>query len=90
MVFDLLNEVLPKDSVLSKNFYQAKQLRKRFKFEYKSIDAHMNDCGLFWKKNEEKQDCPICEESRWKRKKYSSENIVLFSTQTNIAKVIYV
>ncbi|GJY59211.1 reverse transcriptase domain-containing protein [Tanacetum coccineum] len=54
---------------LPKSYYEAKKSMKKVRLGYESIDAYINDCCLFWgKDNKDDEICPICKASRWKNK----------------------
>jgi hypothetical protein len=55
--------------------------------EYKKIHACPNDCILYWKDNEEKDKCPKCMISRYKKKGDDEGSDV--STKGPPAKVLW-
>ena len=65
MLLELFKEALPTDNTLPRNFYEAKKLKRGLGFDYNVIHACKNDCILFWRENEQLNECPICHESRW-------------------------
>ncbi|RYE14354.1 MAG: hypothetical protein EOP45_19760, partial [Sphingobacteriaceae bacterium] len=64
----LLSEMLPEKNQLSSSLYEAKKTLAAIGLGYKKIHACPNDCILYRKEYENLQQCPVCEESRWKKK----------------------
>ncbi|KAL2922688.1 Cadherin EGF LAG seven-pass G-type receptor 1 [Bienertia sinuspersici] len=48
------------------SYYEAKKLIKDLGLDYLKIDAFENDCILYWKENENLNECPTCGLLRWK------------------------
>ena len=70
--FDQLLEYLkttyPEDNKVPSSHYECKKTFKKIGLGYESIHACINDCCLFWGENKDKENCPICDASRWKDK----------------------
>ncbi|XP_021838978.2 uncharacterized protein [Spinacia oleracea] len=62
----LFKKALPKDSTLPNSFKKIKTIIKKLELDYKKIDVCPNDCVLFWKDKIKLDNCPICDELRWK------------------------
>ncbi|XP_050909588.1 uncharacterized protein LOC127123413 [Lathyrus oleraceus] len=67
-LLELLKEMLPEENMLPNRAYEAKKILCPMGIEYKKIHACPNDCILYWKDNEEKEKCPKCMTSRYKKK----------------------
>ncbi|GJU43355.1 signal peptide peptidase-like protein 2 [Tanacetum coccineum] len=66
---EFLLKSFPTGAKLPKSYYEAKKSMKKVRLGYESIDACINDCCLFWgKDNKDEEICPICKASRWKNK----------------------
>ncbi|KAJ0095325.1 hypothetical protein Patl1_16716 [Pistacia atlantica] len=66
MLLTLLNEVLPKVSSLPKNTYGVKRILQDLGLGCEKIHACKYDYALFWKENKKLENCPVCDESRYK------------------------
>ena len=64
----LLSDMLPEKNQLSSSLYEAKKTLAAIGLGYKKIHACPNDSILYRKEYENHQQCPVCEESRWKKK----------------------
>jgi hypothetical protein len=64
MLLELLEDVLPEGSSLSKNFNAAKNMVKCLVLGYTNIHACDNDCILFWKDHKNDDVCPKFKTSR--------------------------
>lgn len=64
-LLELLKVTFPKENHVPPSHYEAKKKLRKIGLGYQCIHACINDCALFWDKNEDKQNCPICNESRW-------------------------
>ncbi|KAF5476994.1 hypothetical protein F2P56_003676 [Juglans regia] len=64
MVIKLLQAAFP-NALFPDSFNDARRLERGLGFSYKKIHACPNDCALFWKENEEFNECPKCNASRW-------------------------
>ena len=66
MLLDLLRKVIPTGEVIiPKTFYEVKKFVATLGLDYKKIDACPNDCILYYKGNENLEECPKCGVSRW-------------------------
>jgi len=52
---ELINELLPPDSKIPKDFYQSKKLMEGLGMPYQKIDVCYNNCMLYYKNNEKKK-----------------------------------
>ncbi|KAL6596879.1 hypothetical protein ACP70R_047013 [Stipagrostis hirtigluma subsp. patula] len=75
MLLKLLKEALPTGDSLPATYYKAKKTLRDLGLDYESIHACFNDCVLFWKELEDKDECPVCKESRWKERKGKTTRI---------------
>ncbi|KAG8378235.1 hypothetical protein BUALT_Bualt08G0116600 [Buddleja alternifolia] len=66
MLLEFLKEILLEGETLPSSLYGAKKILNEMGLGYKEIEACKNDCALFYKENDKKDNCPICDESRWK------------------------
>ena len=66
MMLELLTKVLPKDNLVPRLTYEAKKILHDLGMSHEHIDACKNDCALFWKENENLDECPVCEAPRYK------------------------
>jgi len=66
-LLELLKDMLPGENTLPNRTYDAKKILCPMGIEYKKIHACPNDCILYWKDNEEKEKCPKCMISRYKK-----------------------
>ncbi|XP_076897802.1 uncharacterized protein LOC143551209 [Bidens hawaiensis] len=64
-VLEFLKFAFPKENHVPASYYEAKKKLRKIGLGYQSIDACVNDCVLFWKDNESKENCPVCNASRW-------------------------
>ncbi|XP_052197326.1 uncharacterized protein LOC127804495 [Diospyros lotus] len=62
----LRDELLPDGSTLPNSYYEEKKIIQDLGLSYKKIDACVNNCMLYWKKDEKSNFCSICGASRWK------------------------
>ena len=65
MLLELLKEALPDANKLPKSFYEAKNIIRDLGLDYVRIHACKNDCVLFWKEHEHREECPECKEPRY-------------------------
>ncbi|KAF7152175.1 hypothetical protein RHSIM_Rhsim01G0051800 [Rhododendron simsii] len=54
------------DEAIPWNTYEAKKFLRDLGLGYVPIHACINDCALFWKENENLENCPKCNEPRYK------------------------
>ncbi|XP_028125055.1 uncharacterized protein LOC114321997 [Camellia sinensis] len=67
MLLGILKDLLPvSDQVIPWTLYEAKKFLRALGLGYVSIHACKYDCALFWKENANLENCPICQESRYK------------------------
>ncbi|XP_042950337.1 uncharacterized protein LOC122282453 [Carya illinoinensis] len=64
MVLKLLKSAFP-TALLPEDYNDARQLKRGLGFSYTKIHVCPNDCILFWKEYEDKDQCPKCKSSRW-------------------------
>ncbi|XP_076938147.1 uncharacterized protein LOC143606177 [Bidens hawaiensis] len=64
-LLEFLKFALPKENHIPASYYEAKKKLRKILLGYQSIDACVNDCVLFWKDNESKENCSVCNTSRW-------------------------
>jgi len=69
----LLKSILPENNELPKSTYEAKKILVTLGMSYEKIHACPNDCYLYRKEFADASNCPHCNESRWKKRKNSSE-----------------
>ncbi|XP_071714749.1 uncharacterized protein [Rutidosis leptorrhynchoides] len=70
----LLNSAFPHAKIPSSH-YESKKTMRKIGLGYESIHVCKNDCCLFWKENENKDRCPVCNESRWKDKNTNGRKV---------------
>ncbi|XP_026432747.1 uncharacterized protein LOC113330104 [Papaver somniferum] len=66
MILDLIKAALPEGETLPNTYYEAKKLLRNLGLGYTVIHACRYDCALFWKENENLENCPKCNEPRYK------------------------
>ncbi|XP_058207294.1 uncharacterized protein LOC131320577 [Rhododendron vialii] len=70
MIMKIIKEMLPVDreieSTIPWNIYDAKKFLRDLGLEYIPIHACKYDCALFWKENANLENCPTCNEPRYK------------------------
>ncbi|XP_040994342.1 uncharacterized protein LOC121240884 [Juglans microcarpa x Juglans regia] len=64
MVIELLQAAFP-DAQFPASYNEARHLQRGLGFSYTKIHVCPNDCALFWKDHADKDQCPICNASRW-------------------------
>ena len=64
----LLKKMLPEDSILSTNYYEAKKILSPMGMEYQKKYAFLNDCTSYKNEFAEIRKCPACGVSRYKVK----------------------
>ncbi|GJR57661.1 protein kinase, ATP binding site-containing protein [Tanacetum coccineum] len=75
-LFEMINEELFPGAKLPKSHYEAKKPIKKVGLGYESIDACINDCCLFWgKDNKDEEICPTCKVIRWKNKDTTGKKV---------------
>ena len=50
---------------MSEDFYRSKKLLEGLGMQYVKIDVCYNNCMLYWKDNEHKDKCDLCDTSRY-------------------------
>ncbi|KAF7114861.1 hypothetical protein RHSIM_RhsimUnG0074200 [Rhododendron simsii] len=70
MIMKIIKEMLPVDreieSTIPWNIYDAKKFLRDLGLGYIPIHACKYDCALFWKENANLENCPTCNEPRYK------------------------
>ncbi|KAH7862298.1 hypothetical protein Vadar_002621 [Vaccinium darrowii] len=68
LIMQIIKEMLPADchETIPWTIYEAKKLLRDLGLGYVPIHACVNDCALFWKENANLENCPACNESRYK------------------------
>jgi hypothetical protein len=61
----LFGDVLPENHKMLNNLYECKHLLSGLKMPYVKIDACINNCMIYYKENEHKEKCDVCEESHY-------------------------
>ncbi|XP_052185250.1 uncharacterized protein LOC127796886 [Diospyros lotus] len=69
----LQDELLPDGSTLPNSYYEAKKIIQDLGLSYKKIDACVNNCMLYWKRDEKSDFCSICGASRWRNDNCNGE-----------------
>ena len=64
MMLDTLREAFP-DACIPKSLYEMKKIIRDLGLTYEKIDACPNDCMLYWKENNMKNECDVCHTSRF-------------------------
>ncbi|KAL2942346.1 Magnesium-transporting ATPase P-type 1 [Bienertia sinuspersici] len=68
-LLDFLKEILPDDNVLPRSTYVAKKTLSPMRLPYERIHACPKDCILYQNEHESLMSCPVCNASRYKKKK---------------------
>ncbi|KAF7153268.1 hypothetical protein RHSIM_Rhsim01G0074900 [Rhododendron simsii] len=69
------------DEAIPWNTYEAKKFLRDLGLGYVPIHACINDCALFWKENENLENCPKCNEPRYKEWKNFDERFPDFAAE---------
>ena len=69
----LLGELLHEDNEMPSSFYEAKKTLYSLGMPYEKIHACPNDWILYHKKFENEVSCPVCDASRWLKKRNCEE-----------------
>ena len=64
-LLNLLKEALPKDNKLPVSHYNPKKWIDKLGLGYESIHVYKYNCALFCTEHAQKENCPVCGESRW-------------------------
>ena len=75
-LLSFLEELLPEGNEIPKSMYEAKKTLSTLGMDYEKYHACPNDCILYRNEWKDSVCCPICEVSRWKKKKNSNEDMV--------------
>ncbi len=73
-LLEILNKMLPSDASLPKNTYEVKKYMRELGLGYEKIPVCVNGCMLFWKDNENAENCKVCGKSKWKQNKDGVES----------------
>jgi hypothetical protein len=73
-LLEILNKMPPSDASLPKNTYEVKKYMKELGLGYEKILVCVNGCMLFWKDNENEENCKVCGKSKWKQNKDGAES----------------
>ena len=68
-LLDLLRDLLPEENTLPRSTYEAKKVLCPLGLEVRRIHACPNHCILYYGENVDLDACPVCNASRYKRKK---------------------
>ncbi|XP_039128978.1 uncharacterized protein LOC120265146 [Dioscorea cayenensis subsp. rotundata] len=76
MILELLHDAFPHIKIPS-SFYDAKKTITKLGLNYEKIHACPNNCMLYWgnEEDEDRQNCKICNTSRWKERKGGSDSL---------------
>lgn len=80
----ILRSAFPEDNKVVKSFYEAKKILSTLGMKYEKIHACPNDCILYRKEFEDLDECPVCNESRWKKGKKPSNGVKGVPLKVNI------
>jgi hypothetical protein len=73
-LLEILNKMLPSDASLPKNTYEVKKYMRELGLGYEKIPVCVNGCMLFWKDNENAENCKVCGKSKWTQNKDGVES----------------
>ncbi|XP_071687474.1 uncharacterized protein [Rutidosis leptorrhynchoides] len=77
--FDQLLELLIQshhlNNTIPKSFYETKKWMRKIGLGYQAIHACKNDYCLFYKEYQDLENCPICNESRWKDERIMGKKV---------------
>ncbi|KAK9078683.1 hypothetical protein SSX86_002740 [Deinandra increscens subsp. villosa] len=73
----MVNELLPEENKLPKNFYDTKKSLEKLSLPYERIDVCKNHCMLFYKHDKALTQCKYCKESRYKSGRSKVPNMVM-------------
>src|SRR5262249_19427451 len=83
-LLQLLGDMLLENNVLPISMYEAKKNLSSLEIDYEKIHACPNDCILYRKEYQNRNDCPNCGVLRWKLRKE-----VLKSKKGILVKVLW-
>ncbi|KAL3820333.1 hypothetical protein ACJIZ3_006238 [Penstemon smallii] len=66
MIVALFKEYLPDGNIVPPSFYESRKVLKGIGLGYELIHECKNDRVLFRNEHENLENCPVCNESRWK------------------------
>ncbi|XP_026452382.1 uncharacterized protein LOC113352830 [Papaver somniferum] len=87
MILDLIKAAFPEGETLPNTYYEAKKLLRNLGLGYTVIHACRYDCALFWKENENLENCPKCNEPRYEileKDTEKGENVFMHPTDSKI------
>ena len=64
-LLELIKELLPEGNKLPTKYSDVKKIIKQVGLNYKTYDACINDCILYWKDDANKVSCTNCNEPRY-------------------------
>ena len=64
-LLELIKDILPSENTLPEKTYTAKKMINSLRMECKIIHACKNECILYWREHENRNNCPTCGVSRW-------------------------
>ena len=70
-----LKELLPETNEIPSSMYEAKKTLSALGMNYEKIHACPNNCILYRKELKDSVVCHVCNQSRWKKKKNSEEDL---------------
>ncbi|KAL2894401.1 polyprotein [Bienertia sinuspersici] len=73
MLLELLIEAFPHIMQFPSSYYESKKMINHLGLGYEKIDACPNNCILYRGEFSDKNECPICHASRWKKKSKGGE-----------------
>ncbi|XP_050378308.1 uncharacterized protein LOC126795524 [Argentina anserina] len=65
-IFQYIKRLLPPENLLPDIYYKTKKILDGLGLEYVKIDACKYNCELFYGDYKDYDECPVCNESRWK------------------------
>ena len=66
-ICNLIGDIIPKDNLMSTNFYQIKKVLKALELPHKRIDVCPEGCMLFWNEDKDVDRCMKCDRERYKQ-----------------------
>ena len=64
-LIEFINQLLPEDTHMPVNTYEAKKYLRDMRLGYENILACCNDYMLLWKGKNELDSCTVCGKSKW-------------------------
>ncbi|XP_024155882.1 uncharacterized protein LOC112163849 [Rosa chinensis] len=65
-LLQMMKKMCPKPNNIPESYYACKKILKGIGLGYETIHVCKHDCALFYKENEGKDKCPVCNEPRYK------------------------